>query len=616
MIPHASRVRAAGLLAGARETLSDAALELAYHLAVPVVVSPTFLHLVRMNFFLDPPVTVAYEDEARLLLSPLCREVGHGFYDIDPDLRTLMIVGLTTRFGPQRLRQVAILLERYTERGEVWGGLPELERAQRLTALSLLKPDQAASWLAGREGAAGQQSDLRPEWFVAMRRRISDQPEPARRLAAEIAQTWCMPSPRWETLNPAALTALMSLPGVSGPQIASVLRGLADDEAVARSLSATIGTLDPEYSPPPPPVPPEPKQSPEKAGRQLVAPAGVAEQLINPEAEPRGHVMDSWHPEQGRPTGTDPASPIGRIAVVGAAGTGKTTFAAALYLAALSHAGADAYWSLHRAREPHDPRLDRAISQLRSRRFPSPVEGVRPLELRLAGQIDEARGGGRFVRPGRRRVDCMVEVYQAMQSSAVSATQTAEAADVERMAHADALLYLVDPVRELAGDRRWGTNFQFFNVLLEALMVELGRSNRLDRGRLPHHVAVCLTKFDHPKVFEGAVTAGLVTFPEHGDPRMSDTQAIQYLNWLCESTPGSGISLLRDGLRRHFHADRLAYFATSSVGFYRPNIRPPALADYRNVVVVGERPHLRGLARPWNVMEPLLHVERAVATRH
>src|SRR5262249_21190934 len=159
----------------------------------------------------------------------------------DPDLRTLMIVGLTTRFGPERLRHVAVLLRQYTERGQVWGGLPELEQAQQLTALSLLEPERATSWLADHEEAGAQDAGLRPEWFVAMRRRISDRPEPERRLEVEIAQTWCMPTPQGEALKPAALNALMSLPRVSGPQVASVLRDLADGELpppVARSLSA------------------------------------------------------------------------------------------------------------------------------------------------------------------------------------------------------------------------------------------------------------------------------------------------------------------------------------------------------------------------------------------
>src|SRR5262249_5682705 len=123
-------------------------------------------------------------------------------------------------------------------------------------------------------------------------------------------------------------------------------------------------------------------------------PAPPVGQLGSAEAHVYNRDIDQWDPAQAAPVDAGPAGAVGRIAIVGAPGAGKTTFAAALNLAALSHAGAHAYWSLHRAPMPEDPRLLRAISQLLSGRFPSPVEeDVEPLEFRLVGHVEDVRSG-------------------------------------------------------------------------------------------------------------------------------------------------------------------------------------------------------------------------------
>jgi hypothetical protein len=181
-----------------RAAVSEPALRLAYHAALPVVVDPALLHLLRVNFFLDPPDAVDYDDEAALLLSPLFREVSEGLYEIEPELRDALLSGLYTRYGPERVRRVAALLERYTEASPAWRALPSLEAAQRLTAVSFLDPDEARRWLAASEasmaasgtaenGPAGSQAGetapdslsasarLGREWHVAMRRRVEEQ---------------------------------------------------------------------------------------------------------------------------------------------------------------------------------------------------------------------------------------------------------------------------------------------------------------------------------------------------------------------------------------------------------------------------------------------------------
>jgi hypothetical protein len=164
-----------------RDALGEGALRLAYHAAVPVVVNADLLNLLRVNFFLDdPPDVLPFEVEAELLLSPLFREIGEGLYEIDPGLRNLLLSGLHTRYGDERVHQVAALLERYTDAAAAWRSLPELELAQKLTALSFLDPAGAERWLDAHEVSAARTSSSLAndgpgrEWYVVMRRRVAE----------------------------------------------------------------------------------------------------------------------------------------------------------------------------------------------------------------------------------------------------------------------------------------------------------------------------------------------------------------------------------------------------------------------------------------------------------
>jgi tetratricopeptide (TPR) repeat protein len=168
------RLTSAARLAAIREEISDGALRLAYHAAVPVVIDPTLLNLLRVNFFLDPPDAVPHETEAALLLSPLFREIGEDLYEIEPDVRNLLLTGLYSRYGPERVRRIALLLEQYTDATLAWHAQPELERAQQLAALSFVDPALASQWLESA-GSGSLPQALGREWYVAMQRRIADQ---------------------------------------------------------------------------------------------------------------------------------------------------------------------------------------------------------------------------------------------------------------------------------------------------------------------------------------------------------------------------------------------------------------------------------------------------------
>jgi formylglycine-generating enzyme required for sulfatase activity len=157
------------------ERAGEAAIGLACHAALPVALTPRFLHLLRVNFFLDPPERISWEEdvEARLLLSSLCTEIGDGLYEIDPLVRPWLLAQLGKRYGSTRLQDVATLLWQYSELQDAWNGAENLRHAQQFSAASFLEPEKARAVLAEADSATAQggAADDRG-WIVAMQAEI------------------------------------------------------------------------------------------------------------------------------------------------------------------------------------------------------------------------------------------------------------------------------------------------------------------------------------------------------------------------------------------------------------------------------------------------------------
>jgi RNA polymerase sigma factor (sigma-70 family) len=148
--------------------------ELASHAAMPSVLSAELLHLLRINYFLDPPRALAYEAEASVLLSRLCTEIDDGLYVIDPELRDLLLRELTAQYGASRVRDVARLLWEYNGRGTPWGNRPGLVEAQQLTALNFIDPGRAQAWLARARRGEGSLPVRDDRWFIALQRDLAE----------------------------------------------------------------------------------------------------------------------------------------------------------------------------------------------------------------------------------------------------------------------------------------------------------------------------------------------------------------------------------------------------------------------------------------------------------
>ena len=148
----------------------QAALRLARYAALPVAITPEFLHLLRINFFLDPPNALPYEAEAEMLFSSLCREVGECLYEIGSDSRALLLQQLAQQETDERLKEIAALIWLYSQFEGVWRGRVSLERAQQINALTFLEPETANAWLDETEKKASAGERIDRSWLIAVRR--------------------------------------------------------------------------------------------------------------------------------------------------------------------------------------------------------------------------------------------------------------------------------------------------------------------------------------------------------------------------------------------------------------------------------------------------------------
>jgi hypothetical protein len=171
------------------------------------------------------------------------------------------------------------------------------------------------------------------------------------------------------------------------------------------------------------------------------------------------------------------------------------------------------------------------------------------------------------------------------------------------LAGCEGLLLLIDPVREL----KTGDSHEYFQSTL--LRIAQRRLASMPPGsRLPHYVAVCITKFDDPVVYNFARLNGYRTYDEDDPylfPRVHDDDAESFFKELCGNSAIGDADLICTALARYFHPERIRYFVTSAIGFYREGrFRDD---DYRNAVEQhGGSYKIRGQIHPINVLEPVL----------
>ena len=194
----------------------------------------------------------------------------------------------------------------------------------------------------------------------------------------------------------------------------------------------------------------------------------------------------------------------------------------------------------------------------------------------------------------------------------------------QQLIEAQGLIYLFDPI----GERDNRNSYDYVNRTIVDLLEEW--ANRPRSGPyLPHHISVCITKFDHPDVFQEARNNGFVETGPDGIPRVPDRNAEAFFTKLCtgrfwtskhEQGDRSALSILSD-LRGAFGRDKIKYFVTSSIGFWKPmgwsgaNVEfdPDDFVNFRREDNANKVPaSIRGAISPINVLEPLIRLQQRI----
>ncbi|MFB6988909.1 MULTISPECIES: hypothetical protein [unclassified Streptomyces] len=313
------------------------------------------------------------------------------------------------------------------------------------------------------------------------------------------------------------------------------------------------------------------------------------------------------------PGGAGPATNRVRIGLWGAPRSGKTTYLAALPIAAMQQQRyGRPNWVIGGMNPESNEFLSDGVTQLSIQRvFPDATVGLRSLSWSFQG---EATSSGAF----RRRVrevgfvletqDVTGEAYRGDEENALRRRV------LDQLADSQGLVYLFDPLLDA---QRATESLNFLFSTLNELNSRVRDAGGLHRNRLPHHVSICVTKFDHPDVFRPAVEAGWVTQDSVGSqlPGVPTEQAARFFQWMCDDFRGSTARLVRDGLSNYFHPERISYYATSAIGF---RLNPQHIFDYSNylnVESVDGVPRICTSPVPINVLEPLTELENRIHDR-
>jgi formylglycine-generating enzyme required for sulfatase activity/beta-lactamase class A len=119
-------------------------LDLAYHAAFPMALTPDLLYRLWAHFRCDihgQPLHTPWVAVADVLLAPVCDEVGFDLYEIKTDIRTSLLSQLKAdpRFGPKRLQELADFLLSYHQVAQLHSDDPDLRdlaQAQRWMAMA------------------------------------------------------------------------------------------------------------------------------------------------------------------------------------------------------------------------------------------------------------------------------------------------------------------------------------------------------------------------------------------------------------------------------------------------------------------------------------------------
>jgi len=295
--------------------------------------------------------------------------------------------------------------------------------------------------------------------------------------------------------------------------------------------------------------------------------------------------------------------------------TGKTTFLAALSVALIRRGPV---WRVVGESEDSARRLIELTTALTdAREFPQATAGIGHYRWTLHGRVKRRVKRRRWF--GSRQQDEDVNVSLDLvdpQGGLVSSSwsdRTAQGDLIANLESSSGILFLFDPIREFER----GDAFEHTFGVLEQLAQ---RAKNRPGKRLPHYVAICVTKFDEVRVIATAEKLGLLSYDTEppGFPKVADEDARELFAELCNVSRNGNAELVLPLLEQHFQPDRIKYFVTSAIGFYvdpRKGRFDPD--DYQNRVQpnpASPEARIRGAIYPINVVEPVLWLSRQVSS--
>jgi hypothetical protein len=341
------------------------------------------------------------------------------------------------------------------------------------------------------------------------------------------------------------------------------------------------------------------------------APADPTAAPADPAAAPTDPAAAPADPADAAPVPA-PAEQQRQIGIWGAPESGKSTFLSSLFIATT------------RATERVTVRGNDAKSTdflitntnlMQNHEFPPPTVFRAKLSWTLQMWVPNTvrRSLRRFWRRPPRRVpfDFNVEIQDAGGLDFGPEPQGSNRLDItgERtediatyLRRCQGLLIIIDPLRE----REVGDAYRFFFGPL----LRMAEAQPLP---LPHYVAVCVTKFDHPRVFDFAQYYGYLSYrlddPEYM-PCVHPDAAERFIRHLFQDPlfqehPTNEVEMVIGGLRQYFRPERVKYFISSAVGFYVDPMEPFDEDHYMNVSENATGHKIVGAVRPINVIEPL-----------
>ena len=300
--------------------------------------------------------------------------------------------------------------------------------------------------------------------------------------------------------------------------------------------------------------------------------------------------------------------PETRIVAWGPPSSGKTTFLAAIGIALNRKPGG---WSVAGANDASEMALIMGTAGLSSEKtFPSGTQTIDYYDWVLNGWIPSARRG--LFRTEQHRVPVRIGLQLVDVAGEIAHYDKVGSAIrqelIENFRRSRGIIYIFDPAREYDH----GDIFDFTFGPLVQLARQATDAPGLPGVRLPHYVAVCITKFDDIRVFETAKALNLIAVDPADSyrlPRVNSNDARKLLRNLCAQSGSGNAEMALNALEQYFLPGRIKYFVTSSVGFYiDPGSGRFNPDDYQNYIPGDHenQARIRGPVHPINVAEPLL----------